>query len=120
MDENNCYRYPKLYISGQKNLDFNGLIFVRSLVKGIYVAIVIFFVLFGMVAFNVHPNGYDWDYQSYGLAASGALTVIVNLQVMHTRIPFPTFEVEILNCILFSRLPWTLLRGTLSCIYLCG
>jgi len=82
VDENNCYRYPRLYITGQKNLDFNSLIFIRSLLKGIYVAFILFFVLFGMVAFNVFGSGGNaWDYQSYGVAASGALTIIVNLQV---------------------------------------
>ena len=82
MNEHNCYRHPKLYVAGQKNLNFNGAIFVRSLIKGIYVAIIFFFVFFGMVGFNFYPDGYEWDYQSFGLAASASLTVIVNLQVM--------------------------------------
>lgn len=81
VDENNCYRHPKLYIAGQKNLSFNTIIFLRSLVKGIYVAIILFFVLLGITAFDNHPDGYEWDYQSFGLAASCALTIIVNFQV---------------------------------------
>lgn len=81
MDEDNCYRFPQLYITGQQNKNFNSFIFARSLIKGIYVAIVFFFVLFGMTLFNFYPGGYEWDYQSFGVAASGALTLIVNLQV---------------------------------------
>ena len=81
MDENNCIRHPKLYFAGQQNKNFNPLIFVRSLVKGIYVAFVLFFVLFGMTFLNLFPSGYEWDYQSFGVAASGALILIVNLQV---------------------------------------
>lgn len=81
VDENNCYRHPKLYIAGQKNLNFNMPIFIRSLLKGIYVALILFFVLFGIVGFNTTPEGYEWDYQSFGLAASCALTIIVNCQI---------------------------------------
>ena len=81
MDEDNCYRFPQLYITGQQNKNFNSFIFVRSLIKGIYVAIVFFFGLFGMTLLNFYSGGYEWDYQSFGLAASGALTIIVNLQV---------------------------------------
>ena len=57
---------------------------MRSLVKGIYVAVVFFFILMGMTLTNFFPDGYEWDYQSFGLAASGALTIIVNLQVCNT------------------------------------
>ena len=59
-------------------------IFIRSLLKGIYVAIILFFVLFGIVGFNTMQEGYEWDYQSFGLAASCALTIIVNCQVNKT------------------------------------
>jgi len=34
-----------------------------------------------LTLFNEYASGYEWDYQSFGLAASGALTIIVNLQV---------------------------------------
>ena len=81
VDEDSCYRYPQLYIAGQQNKNFNIVIFVRSLIKGIYVSIVFFFVYFGMTFLNVFPDGYEWDYQSFGLAASGTLIIIVNLQV---------------------------------------
>ena len=81
VDENNCYRYPELYIAGQQNKYFNRWIFMRSLVKGVYVALIFFFILMGMTLFNFYPDGYEWDYQSFGLAASGALTIIVNFQV---------------------------------------
>ena len=82
VSESDCYRFPQLYIAGQQNKNFNNFIFFRSLMKGIYVAIAFFFMLFGMTAFNQYPSGYEWDYQSYSLAASGALTIIVNLQVL--------------------------------------
>ncbi len=81
MDEENCYRYPQLYVAGQQNKNFGPWIFIRSLIKGIYVAIVFFFVLFGITFLNFYPAGYEWDYQSFGVAASGALVVIVNVQV---------------------------------------
>lgn len=81
MDENNCYRYPKLYVAGQQNKNFNAVLFLRSLVKGIYVAFILYFVLFGMTFLNFFEPGFEWDYQSLGVAASGALVLIVNLQV---------------------------------------
>ena len=84
MDENNCYRYPRLYFAGQQNKNFNPFIFARSLMKGVYVAFILFFVLFGMTFLNYYSEGYEWDYQSVGLAASGALVLIVNLQVSYT------------------------------------
>ena len=81
MDENNCYRYPKLYVAGQQNKNFNAVLFLRSLIKGIYVAFILYFVLFGMTFLNFFEPGFEWDYQSLGVAASGALVLIVNLQV---------------------------------------
>ena len=44
-------------------------------------ALFIFFVLFGMTFINVYEEGYEWDYMSFSYAASGSLTLIVNLQV---------------------------------------
>lgn len=79
--EKACFTHPKLYIPGQKNINFNFPIFVRSLVKGIYVAFVIFFVLLGIIAFNTYPEGYEWDYQSLGVTASASLVIIVNFEV---------------------------------------
>lgn len=84
VDEDNCYRFPQLYIAGQQNKRFNKWIFLRSLLKGVYVAVVFFFILMGMTLTNFFPEGYEWDYQSFGLAASGALTITVNLQVQNT------------------------------------
>jgi phospholipid-translocating ATPase len=81
VDEDNCYRFPELYIAGQQDKRFNKWIFLRSLMKGVYVAVVFFFILMGMTLTNFFPEGYEWDYQSFGLAASGALTITVNLQV---------------------------------------
>jgi len=50
--------------------------------KGIYHAIVIFFVTFGCYYLNFYPSeGYEVDYQSFGYVASGALTFVVTLQV---------------------------------------
>ena len=95
VEENSCYRYPKLYIAGQKNENFTTWIFTRTLLKGIYVALAFFFILFGIVAFDVVPRGYEWDYQSFGLAASGALTIIVNLQVWLNDWTFSTVQYSI-------------------------
>lgn len=81
VNEENCYRHPKLYIAGQTNKNFTAFTFVRSVAKGIWVAFVVFFILMGMTLFNEFPAGWEWDFQSFGLAASAALVVIVNLQV---------------------------------------
>ena len=83
VNESMCHKYPKLYIAGQKNKRFNVGTFILGLLKGIVAAFTIFFVLFGFTYLNVMSRGYEWDYQSVGNAASGALVVIVNLQVLH-------------------------------------
>lgn len=86
VNEENCYRYPRLYIAGQTNKNFTASTFARSVAKGIWAAFVIFFVLMGMTLFNEYPAGWEWDFQSFGLAASGALTIIVNLQVRRSQV----------------------------------
>ena len=93
MDEGRCIKYPKLYILGQQNVQFNPPIFLRSLLKGIFHAIVIFFVLMGCYYQNFYSgDGYEVDYQSFGYIASGALTFIVTLQV-------PTFVLCVCACV---------------------
>lgn len=82
VDEGRCIKYPKLYVLGQQNVLFNPPIFGRSLLKGIFHAIVIFFVLMGCYYQNFYSgDGYEVDYQSYGYIASGALTFVVTLQI---------------------------------------
>eukprot|EP00731_Ephydatia_muelleri_P016102 Em0009g526a len=84
LSEQKSLNNPRLYIAGQQNKSFNIKIFVLSLLRGISVAIVIFFVLFGISFCDIMPlGGYEWDYQSFGLAASAALTVVVNLQIAY-------------------------------------
>jgi hypothetical protein len=34
-----------------------------------------------MTFLDFFPDGYEWDYQSFGVAASAGLILIVNLQV---------------------------------------
>lgn len=85
VNEENCYRHPKLYIAGQTNKNFTVFTFARSVGKGIWVAFVVFFVLMGMTLFNEYPAGWEWDFQSFGLAASGALVIIVNLQASNIQ-----------------------------------
>ncbi|KAL5481606.1 hypothetical protein EMCRGX_G021801 [Ephydatia muelleri] len=83
VDEKRGENNPKLYLTGQRNENFSFIIFLRSLIKGIYVAFVIFFVLFGITFLDVMPNTKtEWDYQSFGLTASAALTFVVNLQII--------------------------------------
>lgn len=82
MDEGRCIKFPKLYILGQQNVLFNTPIFARSVLKGIFHAIVIFFVLMGCYYLNFYSgDGYEVDYQSIGYIASGALTFVVTFQV---------------------------------------
>ena len=82
LNEEVSLKNPRLYIAGQQNKSFNVKIFVFSLLRGIFAAIVVFFVLFGITFSDVMAvGGSEWDYQSFGLAASAALTFIVNLQV---------------------------------------
>lgn len=82
LSEENSLANPRLYIAGQQNKSFNLRIFISSLLRGIYAALVIFFILFGITFLDIMPvGGSEWDYQSFGLAASAALTFIVNFQV---------------------------------------
>jgi phospholipid-translocating ATPase len=79
--DRSCLSNPRLYIASQKGKFFNNFYFIMSLLRGIYVAIVVFFVLFGITYLNIYQEGYEWDYQSFAYAASGALVCIVNIQV---------------------------------------
>lgn len=103
--------YPRLYIAGQKNKRFNPLIFILSLIKGIAVAIIVFFVLYGLTFLNVYKEGYEWDFQSFGYAASGALVIIVNLQVILSKFSIYFVYVRIyvsmyVTCVPFITLGW--------------
>ena len=71
-------------------------------------ALVLFFVLFGLTFLDFYDEGYEWDYQSFGTAASGALVLIVNLQV---RLFFDPIHVLVLNActnfvLIFESLWW--------------
>lgn len=82
LSESRSIKNPDLYRAGQKNEDFNFIIFLRSIFKGIYAAFVVFFVLFGITFLDIMPNTKsEWDFQSFGLTASAALVFIVNIQV---------------------------------------
>ena len=82
LDEIRSTKNPSLYLAGQKNENFNFFIFLRSIIKGIYAAFVVFFILFGVVFMDIMPNTKsEWDFQSFSLAASAALVFIVNFQV---------------------------------------
>uniref|UniRef100_A0A1X7U3D1 Phospholipid-transporting ATPase n=1 Tax=Amphimedon queenslandica TaxID=400682 RepID=A0A1X7U3D1_AMPQE len=99
--EKSCLQNPRLYIAGQKGKRFNTQIFLISLLRGICVAIVVFFVLYGFTYLNVYHAGYEWDYQSFGYAASGALIFIVNLQMaMDTNYWNPVIHIFIWGSIL--------------------
>ncbi|KAL5481607.1 hypothetical protein EMCRGX_G021802 [Ephydatia muelleri] len=83
LSESRSIKNPDLYRAGQKNEDFNFIIFLRSIFKGIYAAFVVFFVLFGITFLDIMPNTKsEWDFQSFGLTASAALVFIVNIQIV--------------------------------------
>ena len=82
VDEENCRKYPRLYVLGQKNKEFNYFIFFLTLGKGILTSVTIFFVLFGIFFDNVHPGtGFELDYESFQFMIAAALTIVVNIEV---------------------------------------
>ena len=57
-------------------------------------AIILFFVLFGLTFLDFYEDGFEWDYQSFGTAASGGLVLIVNLQVRTVSTSFLKFMIK--------------------------
>ena len=81
-----CLRYPRLYIPGQQNLLFNTVTFFKSLLRGIYVSIVVYFVTHLGFSEVADQDGIAVDaLYVFGSAASGILVLIVNFQVRDMR-----------------------------------
>jgi phospholipid-translocating ATPase len=76
-------KYPTLYLPGQKGSLFNRKEFLFSVIHGILSSLILFFIPYGTMYYNVSPNGKDAaDLQSFGFAVATILVIVVNLQVI--------------------------------------
>ncbi|KNC82900.1 hypothetical protein SARC_04820 [Sphaeroforma arctica JP610] len=73
--------YPHMYQVGQKDLLFNTKIFSFSLVLGVYHSFVCFFFAWAATGDNILSDGHTYGYQWLGVMISGAVVVVVNLQI---------------------------------------
>jgi phospholipid-translocating ATPase len=79
-------KYPTLYLPGQKGSLFNRKEFLFSVIHGIISSLILFFIPYGTMYYNVSPNGKDAaDLQSFGFAVATILVIVVNLQVNKTH-----------------------------------
>lgn len=76
-------KHPKLYLPGQKGILFNRKEFLFSVMHGIISSIVLFFIPYGAMFYDVDSSGKDVsDFQSFGFAVATILVIVVNLQVI--------------------------------------
>ncbi|XP_067839979.1 phospholipid-transporting ATPase IC isoform X2 [Heptranchias perlo] len=75
-------RFPKLYIPGQKDSFFNFKTFFVSLLHGIVMSMVIFFVPYGAFLQTMGQDGEaPTDYQSFAVTTASSLIIAVNFQI---------------------------------------
>ncbi|XP_051900164.1 phospholipid-transporting ATPase IC [Pristis pectinata] len=75
-------RFPKLYIPGQKGSYFNFTKFFLSLLHGIIVSMIIFFVPYGAFLQTMGQDGEaPTDYQSFAVTTASSLIIAVNFQI---------------------------------------
>uniref|UniRef100_A0A4W3HJ34 Phospholipid-transporting ATPase n=1 Tax=Callorhinchus milii TaxID=7868 RepID=A0A4W3HJ34_CALMI len=75
-------RFPKLYNTGQMDSLFNYTKFFISLLHGILISLVIFFVPYGAFLQTMGQDGEaPTDYQSFAVTTASALIIAVNLQI---------------------------------------
>ncbi|XP_062898737.1 phospholipid-transporting ATPase IC isoform X2 [Mobula hypostoma] len=75
-------RFPKLYIPGQKGSYFNFTKFFLSLLHGIIISMIIFFIPYGAFLQTMGQNGEaPTDYQSFAVTTASALIIAVNFQI---------------------------------------
>uniref|UniRef100_UPI00398E54CE phospholipid-transporting ATPase IC isoform X1 n=2 Tax=Pristiophorus japonicus TaxID=55135 RepID=UPI00398E54CE len=75
-------RFPKLYIPGQKDSFFNFKMFFVSLLHGVVMSMVIFFIPYGAFLQTMGQDGEaPTDYQSFAVTAASALIITVNFQI---------------------------------------
>ena len=82
VDDVTCFKYPKLYVPGQRNRLFNNRIFILSLANGVMVASLLYFFTYGVFDVIVNENGKDAaTLNVFGTVLAGSLVFVVNLQV---------------------------------------
>ncbi|XP_066274027.1 phospholipid-transporting ATPase ID-like [Branchiostoma lanceolatum] len=82
VNEDNCVKYPKLYVPGQYNLFFNKKIFLISLLHGVLTSLALFFLPYGAVCEAMRNDGKDFESQQvFGLTIGTALVITVSLQI---------------------------------------
>ncbi|XP_059845663.1 phospholipid-transporting ATPase IC [Hypanus sabinus] len=75
-------RFPRLYIPGQKGSYFNFTKFFLSLLHGIIVSMIIFFVPYGAFLQTMGQDGEaPTDYQSFAVTTASSLIIAVNFQI---------------------------------------
>ncbi|XP_072107847.1 phospholipid-transporting ATPase IC isoform X2 [Mobula birostris] len=75
-------QFPKLYIAGQKGSYFNFTKFFLSLLHGIIISMIIFFVPYGAFLQTMGQDGEaPTDYQSFAVTTASALIIAVNFQI---------------------------------------
>ncbi|XP_060708204.1 phospholipid-transporting ATPase IC [Hemiscyllium ocellatum] len=74
--------FPTLYIPGQKGSYFNFKKFFLSLLHGIIVSLIIFFIPYGAFLQTMGQDGEaPTDYQSFAVTTASSLTITVNFQI---------------------------------------
>jgi len=82
VDDKMCIRLPKLYVQGQRNELFNSVVLLRSLGRGLYVSLVVYFVCYGAFYTGMANDGLtSTDYQSFATVAATTVLIVVTLQV---------------------------------------
>ncbi|XP_032809728.2 phospholipid-transporting ATPase IC-like isoform X1 [Petromyzon marinus] len=82
VSDSKSFKFPELYETGQKNLNFNYKIFGRCLIQGIITSLIIFFIPYGAFLETMRSDGLaPDDYQSFAVVTATSLTLIVNLQI---------------------------------------
>ncbi|XP_067887118.1 phospholipid-transporting ATPase IC [Heterodontus francisci] len=75
-------RFPTLYIPGQKDSYFNFKKFFVSLLHGIVVSMIIFFIPYGAFLQTMGQDGEaPTDYQSFAVTTASSLIITVNFQI---------------------------------------
>lgn len=86
VSDTNSLKFPQLYIPGQKGLLFNKKLFWLSLLKGMWVSVILFFfslgALYDLLAADGRNNG---DLIFFGTAVAAILVLVVNIEIgIHT------------------------------------
>uniref|UniRef100_H2YBK1 Phospholipid-transporting ATPase n=1 Tax=Ciona savignyi TaxID=51511 RepID=H2YBK1_CIOSA len=82
LNDEYCIKFPKLYLPGQTNELFNIKIFFRSIIRGIFTSLALFFIPYGAFVDGMHSDGTNiTDLQTLSIVISTSLIIVVTLQV---------------------------------------